>query len=53
MIYTDEELVREIEYKYPECPLVQDVCERLFLYSDEIVRLVAELDEAQDYDVGA
>lgn len=28
MTYTDEELVRELEHRYPECPLVREVCER-------------------------
>lgn len=35
MTYTDEELVRELEYKYPECELVKQACERLIEILDE------------------
>ena len=51
MTYTDEELVRELEWRYPDCEFVMDARKRLLEYSAEIDRLVGELDEAHNYEV--
>lgn len=50
MTYTDEELVRELEWRYPECEVVKQVCERLCQLLDGIEDLQRWLKEKEDED---
>lgn len=48
MTYTDEELVRELEHRYPECSLVKQACERLWQLHDDVEDLQRWLKEKED-----
>lgn len=49
MTYTDEELVRELEWRYSECTLAMDACKRLLEYSEESISLRDQLQSALEY----
>ena len=50
MTYTDEELVRELEWRYPDCEFIMQARKRLLELSEEVTKAKKELESAREYE---